>query len=150
GQPTVDLPARSPQRPAAFLRALAIAGLVAALAPAAALAQAPASTGGVAPTQAAPTPAAAASAMAPRPVVDAITCRTGCLGIARATPGSVVRISGEGMTTVASAILLGRRGPRDDVTVPVTPVSPTAVEATLPPNAHGGPVRALDASGRRS
>ena len=78
-----------------------------------------------APTQA-PVPAVAASAAAPRPVVDAITCRTGCLGISRATPGSVVRISGEGMATVASVILLGRRGYRDDVTVAAAPVTPTA------------------------
>jgi hypothetical protein len=95
-------------------------------------------------------PAAAASAVAPRPVVDAITCRTSCLGIARAVPGSVVRVSGEGMGAVASVVLLGRRGYRDDVTVPATPVSPTAVEVTLPPKAHGGAVRAIAASGRRS
>ena len=95
-------------------------------------------------------PVAAASPAAPRPVVDAITCRTGCLGIARATPGSVVRISGEGMATVATVILLGRRGYRDDVTVTATPVTPTAVEVTLPANARGGPVRAISATGKRS
>jgi hypothetical protein len=117
--------------------------------PSAALAQAPAGTGGAAPTQT-PVPAVAASAAAPRPVVDAITCRTGCLGISRATPGSVVRISGEGMATVASVILLGRRGYRDDVTVAAAPVTPTAVEITLPPNARGGPVRALSGTGQRS
>jgi hypothetical protein len=138
----VDLPARPPVRLAAALRCLAI-GAFAALAsvPATAFAQTPA---GAAPAQA-PTPAAA-----PRPVVDAITCRTSCQGIARAVPGSLVRVSGEGMDTVASVILLGRRGWRDDKTVPVTPVSPTAVEATLPAGAHTGPVRAIAASGRRS
>jgi hypothetical protein len=146
----VDLPARSPLREAAALRSVAIAALVlAGLLPAAALAQAPAGTGGTAPVQAA-VPAAAASAATPRPVVDAITCRSGCLGIARATPGSVVRVSGEGMATVANVILLGRRGYRDDVSVPATPVSPTAVEVTLPAGAHGGPVRAISATGKRS
>jgi murein DD-endopeptidase MepM/ murein hydrolase activator NlpD len=146
----VDLPARSPRRQAAALRSVAIAALVlAGLLPAAALAQAPAGTGGAAPVQA-PVPAVAASAAAPRPVVDAITCRTGCLGIARATPGSVVRVSGEGMATVANVIFLGRRGYRDDVTVPATPVSPTAVEVTLPARARGGPVRAISAAGARS
>jgi hypothetical protein len=146
----VDLPARFPLRLAAALRSVAIAALVlAGLLTATAAAQSPAGTGGAAPAQAA-VPAVAASAAAPRPVVDAITCRTGCLGIARATPGSVVRVSGEGMATVANVILLGRRGYRDDVSVPATPVSPTAVEVTLPARAHGGPVRAIAATGKRS
>jgi murein DD-endopeptidase MepM/ murein hydrolase activator NlpD len=145
----VDLPARSPRRPAAALRSVGISGVVVALLPSVALAQTSAATGGSAPTQA-PVPAAAASAAAPRAVVDAITCRTGCLGIARATPGSVVRVSGEGMASVTSIVLLGRRGARDDVTVGATPVSPTAVEITLPAGARGGPVRAVDATGKRS
>jgi murein DD-endopeptidase MepM/ murein hydrolase activator NlpD len=145
----VDLPARSPRRPAAALRSVGISGVVVALLPSVALAQTSAATGGAAPTQA-PVPAAAASAAAPRAVVDAITCRTGCLGIARATPGSVVRVSGEGMASVTSIVLLGRRGARDDVTVGATPVSPTAVEITLPAGARGGPVRAVDAAGKRS
>jgi hypothetical protein len=135
----VDLPARPPVRLAAALRCLVI-GAFGALAsvPAAAFAQSPA-----------PAPVAAPTA-APRPVVDAVTCRTLCEGIARAVPGSVVRVSGEGMDTVTSVILLGRRGWRDDKTVPATPVSPTAVEATLPAGSHTGAVRAIAASGRRS
>jgi hypothetical protein len=146
----VDLPACSSLRLAAALRPVVISAIaLAVLVPSAALAQAPAGTGGAAPTQT-PVAATAASAAAPRPVVDAITCRTGCLGISRATPGSVVRVSGEGMATVASVILLGRRGYRDDVTVTATPVTPTAVEVTLPANARGGPVRAISATGRRS
>jgi hypothetical protein len=119
-----------------------------ALAPGTALAQSP--TGGTAPAEAPAVPTAAASAATPRPVVDAITCRTSCLGIARAVPGSVVRVSGDGMGAVASVVLLGRRGYRDDVTVAATPVSPTAVEVTLPPKARGGAVRAIAASGQRS
>jgi hypothetical protein len=144
----VDLPARPPVRLAAALRLLAIGAFVA-VAPAGALAQSP--TGGTAPTTQAPaTTVTAASASAPRPAVDAVTCRTSCQGIARAVPGSVVRVSGEGMSTVTSVVLLGRRGWRDDKTVPATPVSPTAVELTLPAGAHGGSVRAIAASGRRS
>jgi hypothetical protein len=146
----LDLPARSPVRLAAALRVFAIAAFTA-VAPASALAQSP--TGGTAPASQAPattTTVTAASASAPRPVVDAVTCRTSCQGIARAVPGSVVRVSGEGMSTVTSVIVLGSRGWRDDKTVPATPVSPTAVELTLPAGAHGGPVRAIAASGRRS
>ena len=146
----MDPPARPLVPLAAAQRWVAIGALVTAAAlPGAALAQSPAGTGGTAPTQTT-VPAVAASVPAARPVVDAITCRTGCLGIARATPGSAVRISGEGMTTVTSVVLLGRRGYRDDVTVPATPVSPTAVEATLPAGAHGGLVRAISATGQRS
>jgi hypothetical protein len=146
----VDLPARPPVPLAAPQRWVVIGALIATAAlPGTALAQSPAGTGGTAPTQTT-VPAVAASVPAPRPVVDAITCRTGCLGIARATPGSVVRISGEGMATVTSVVLLGRRGYRDDVTVAATPASPTAVEATLPANAHGGLVRAISATGQRS
>jgi murein DD-endopeptidase MepM/ murein hydrolase activator NlpD len=141
-----------PVRSAAAQRWLAVGVLIAiALLPSAALAQSP--TGGTAPTTAPAAPAvpvAAASAATARPVVDAITCRTSCLGIARAVPGSVVRVSGEGMDAVTSVVLLGRRGYRDDVTVAAAPVSSTAVEFTLPPRAHGGPVRAIAASGQRS
>jgi hypothetical protein len=144
----VDLPARPPVRPAAALRLLAIASFTALL-PSAALAQSP--TGGTQPSQTpAPTTSVAASTAAPRPVVDAVTCRTSCQGISRAVPGSVVRISGEGMTAVTSVIFLGRRGARDDKTVATTPVSPTAVQAALPAGAHTGAVRAIAASGRRS
>jgi len=146
----VDQPACSPLRLAAALRSVAISALaLAAIVPCTALAETPAGTGGAAPTQT-PVAAAAAAAAAPRPVVDAVTCRSGCLGISRATPGSVVRVSGEGMATVASVVLLGRRGYRDDVTVTATPVTPTAVEVTLPANARGGPVRAISATGKRS
>ena len=146
----MDPPARSSFPLAAAQRCVAIAALlIAALLPSTALAQAPAGTGGAAPAQA-PVPGAGAPAPAARPVVDAVTCRTGCLGIARATPGSVVHVSGEGMATVTSVILLGRRGSRDDVTVPASPVSPTAVAATVPAGAAGGPVRVVSASGRRS
>jgi peptidase M23-like protein len=119
-----------------------------ATAPGTALAQSP--TGGTAPLQAPAPPGTAASATASRPVVDAITCRSSCQGIARAVPGSVVRVSGEGMGGVTSVILLGRRGARDDATVAATPVSPTAVEVGVPAGAHGGRVRAVTASGRRS
>jgi murein DD-endopeptidase MepM/ murein hydrolase activator NlpD len=89
-------------------------------------------------------------APAERPVVDAVTCRTACLGIGRATTGSTIRVSGEGMAGVTGVVLLGRKGNRDDVTVAATPVSPTAVEATVPARARGGAVRAIAGSGQRS
>ena len=145
----MDLPARPPAPAAALKRSILAAVLCAAALPGAALAQTPAPTGGAAPDQTAP-PATQAAAPTQRPVIDAITCRTDCLGIARATTGSTIRVSGEGMTGVTSVVLLGRKGNRDDVTVPATPVSPTAVEATLPPRARGGATRAIGAGGQRS
>jgi Peptidase family M23 len=128
-----------------MLAALAFAAAL----PGAALAQTPAPTGGTSPD---PIQAPATQAAAPtqRPVIDAITCRSACLGIARATVGSTIRVSGDGMTGVTSVVLLGRKGNRDDVTLPATQVSPTAVEATLPARARGGAVRAIGASGQRS
>jgi Peptidase family M23 len=147
----VDLPARSSVPAAAPKRWLGVASLLCAAAlPATAAAQAPSPTGGAAPNAAPAAPVAAASAAAPRPVIDAITCRTGCRGISRATPGSVIRVSGEGMASVTSIILLGRKGSRDDVTVAAMPVSPTAVDAVLPPRARGGSARAVTVAGQRS
>jgi murein DD-endopeptidase MepM/ murein hydrolase activator NlpD len=124
--------------------------------PTTALAQTPAPTGGTSPTPTSPSPTQAspsgaqAAAPAQRPVVDAVVCRTACLGIARATTGSTIRVTGEDMAAVTGVVLLGRKGNRDDVTVAATPVSPTAVEATVPAQARGGPVRAIDDAGRRS
>jgi Peptidase family M23 len=126
--------------------------------PGTALAQTPAPTGGASPTPTAapttPTPTTPstdqAAAPAQRPIVDAITCRTACLGIASATTGSTIRVSGEGMAGVTGIVLLGRRGNRDDVTVAATPVSATAVEATVPRRARGGAVRAIAGTGKRS
>jgi peptidase M23-like protein len=145
----VDLPARPPAHAAAAKRSILAALLCAAALPSAALAQTPAPTGGASPDATAP-PATQAAAPTQRPVIDAITCRTDCLGIARATVGSTIRVSGEGMSSVTSIVLVGRRGNRDDVTLPATPVSPTAVEATLPRNARGGAARAIGAGGQRS
>jgi hypothetical protein len=91
-----------------------------------------------------------AGATAGRPVVEAVTCRTGCLGLATATPGSVVRATGEDAGSATAIVFLGRRGRRDDAVVPARPLGPAAAEATLPPGAHGGPIRLLTADGRRS
>jgi hypothetical protein len=60
----------------------------------------------------------------------------------RATPGSVVRVSGEGMTTVTSVVLLGRRGYRDDVTGAGDAGVAHGGQATVP-RARTGLVRAI-------
>ena len=134
-------------------RAALIVGALLLVPPAGALADTPhgsappASPPAVAPP--APPPSVADAAVG-RPVVQTVTCRTGCLGLATATPGSVVRVTGEDAGRAASIVFLGRRGRRDDATVPARPVGPAAAEATLPAGAGGGPVRLVAADGTRS
>jgi murein DD-endopeptidase MepM/ murein hydrolase activator NlpD len=132
------------------MRSILAAFVCAAALPGTALAQTPAPTGGTSPDPTAPPPAQTAAAPTQRPVIDAITCRTACEGIARATTGSTIRISGDGVGSATGIVLVGRKGSRDDVTVPATAVSPTAVEAALPRGAHTGAARVLVAGGPRS
>jgi hypothetical protein len=107
----------------------------------------PASPSAAAPPVSPPNVAAAAVG---RPIVESVTCRTGCLGLATATAGSVVRVTGEGAASAASIVFLGRHGHGDDLVAPARAVGPAAAEATLPAGARGGPVRLLTADGRRS
>jgi murein DD-endopeptidase MepM/ murein hydrolase activator NlpD len=107
----------------------------------------PASPSAAAPPASPPSVAAAAVG---RPVVDAVTCRTGCLGLATATAGSVVRVTGDGAESAASIVFLGRHGRGDDAVAAAHAVGPGEAEAPLPAGAHGGPVRLLTVDGRRS
>jgi hypothetical protein len=45
-----------------------------------------------------------ATAAGGRPTVQGVTCRTGCLGPARATPGSVLRGTGDDAGGAASIV----------------------------------------------
>jgi len=122
-------------RPASPAAARPVLGVLLLAAPAGASAEppngsaVPASPPAVAPP--APPPGAAAAA-AGRPTVEAVTCRTGCLGLATATAGSVVRVAGEDAGSAASIVFLGRRGRRDDAIAPARALGPAAAEATLP------------------
>jgi murein DD-endopeptidase MepM/ murein hydrolase activator NlpD len=95
---------------------------------------------------AAPLPPVAAS----HPRVDAVTCRTRCLGVARAVAGSRVRVTGTGLDTAARVVLLGGPGRRDDASTRAAPLSAAAAELTLPRRAGSGPVAAIAADARRS
>ena len=108
---------------------------------------APASPSAAAPPVSPPSVAAAAVG---RPIVDGVTCRTGCLALGTATPGSVVRVTGDGAASAASIVFLGRRGRRDDLVAPARAIGPAAAEAVVPAGAHGGPVRLVGADGQRS
>jgi Peptidase family M23 len=105
----------------------------------------------VPPSAAAPPvhPPSVAAAAAGRPEVEAVTCRTACLGLATATPGSVVRVSGAAAGAATSIVFLGRRGPEDDVAAPARPAGRGAAEVVLPFRARSGRVR-LVCAGHRS
>jgi murein DD-endopeptidase MepM/ murein hydrolase activator NlpD len=101
----------------------------------------------------APAPAmtgAGGFAAGPAPVVSTITCRTGCTGLASAGRNGVVRVSGSALAGTASVVFLGRRGPRDDVSAPATPVDDTDVDVTVPATARSGPVRVVGGDGQLS
>jgi hypothetical protein len=150
--PAARLPRLAVRRATRGRTALA-AGVLVLIAPAGAHAAtphgsaAPASPSAVAPP--APPPSVAAAA-AGRPIAETVTCRTGCLGLSTATPGSVVRVTGEGAGGAVSVVFLGRRGRGDDAVVPARALGPAAVEAVLPAGVRGGPVRLLGADGTRS
>jgi hypothetical protein len=142
-----------PLRLGARPRVALVAGLLVLPAPAGARAATPHGTAAPAsPPAAAPLapPPSAATAAVGRPSVDAVTCRTSCLGLATARAGSVVRVAGDGVGSASSIVFLGRRGPRDDRVAAARPVGPAAAEATLPAGAHGGPIRVITTDGRRS
>jgi murein DD-endopeptidase MepM/ murein hydrolase activator NlpD len=97
----------------------------------------------VPPSAAAPPapPPSVAAAAAGRTDVEAVTCRTACLGVAIATPGSVVRVRGAHAGAAIAIVFLGRRGRGDDVVAPAHPVGRAAAEAVLPRHARSGRVR---------
>jgi murein DD-endopeptidase MepM/ murein hydrolase activator NlpD len=139
--------------PCAPRAALVVAGALLLPPPAGALAAAPhGSAAPASPPAVAPPaqPPGVAAAAVGRPTVEAVTCRTDCLGLATATRGSVVRVTGEDAGSAAAIVFLGRRGRGDDAVAPARALGPGAAEATLPAGAHGGPVRLLTADHRRS
>jgi murein DD-endopeptidase MepM/ murein hydrolase activator NlpD len=79
--------------------------------------------------------------------IGSVTCRTACAGLDRARTGSVVRVAGDAMDGAAGVVFLGRPGRRDDVTAPVTGVTPQAVDVQVPARARSGRVRVLKLDG---
>ncbi len=78
-----------------------------------------------------------------RPSIDAITCRSACQAIDAGVAGSVVQISGSNVGAAVQAVLLGKRGRKDDKVVPALPVSASAVLVTVPAGTRTGPVRVI-------
>jgi murein DD-endopeptidase MepM/ murein hydrolase activator NlpD len=85
-----------------------------------------------------------------RPVVGAITCRVACAGLDRGAAGSAVRVVGEALQDATSVVFLGRKGPADDVSTPVTAAAPTTADVVVPAGARTGRLRVVTADGRRS
>jgi len=94
--------------------------------------------------EAPPAPASAAP-----PSVDAVTCRTGCLGVATAVPGSRVRVSGSSLAGVTRVVFLGARGGDDDVSAAAVQAGDDTVDVTLPAGAVSGRVRVVSAGRSR-
>lgn len=84
----------------------------------------------------------------PEPVVPgAATCRTQCAALDAARPGSTMRVTGDGLASVAGLVLLGGAGSADDVAVRTTPAGAGAVEAVVPAGAASGPVALVTGGG---
>ncbi len=108
---------------------------------------------GAAPAQGAPGTSGPAGPAGPLPepvVPGAATCRTQCLALDAARPGSTVRVTGDGVARVVGVLLLGGAGKGDDVGAQTTPAGPGAVEAVVPAAAVTGAVVLVSSDGSRS
>jgi len=99
-------------------------------------------------------PAAAAPSggtySSPPAVIRAVACRVDCVGPSTARPGSVVRVSGEGMARVRSVVFLGGRGDADDRAVPALRWSARIADVRVPAGAPSGRVRVRNGDGAPS
>jgi murein DD-endopeptidase MepM/ murein hydrolase activator NlpD len=82
--------------------------------------------------------------------ISAVSCATGCAGLAVARPGAMIAVSGTGFGSVASVVFLGGSDPADNVTVPVEAGSETEADATVPDGAVSGRVAVINADGTMS
>lgn len=98
-------------------------------------------------TSGAPAPAGPAGPLPEAMVPGAVTCRTACLALDDARPGSVVRVTGDGLQGATAVRFLGGAGPGDDVDVPALAVTPGTVDTMLPPTAKTGLVALVGAGG---
>lgn len=82
--------------------------------------------------------------------VRAVSCATGCAGLALARPAATIAVTGSGFDAVKSVVFLGGHDPADDVTVPVMAGNATEADAAVPPGAVSGRVAVLNADGTMS
>ena len=81
------------------------------------------------------------------PVVQRVVCKSGCLGLRRATPGAVIKVKGEFLDYVQKVVFRGTSGP---IPAPLTYSSPTLVRAVVPAGAVSSRPYVIDTQGRRS
>jgi murein DD-endopeptidase MepM/ murein hydrolase activator NlpD len=81
------------------------------------------------------------------PVVQRVICKTGCLGLRKATPGAVIKVKGEFLDYVQQIVFRGTSGP---MPVALTYRSPILVRAIVPPGAMTSRPYVVDNQGRRS
>ena len=107
------------------MRAFALAGGIAAAAPAAALA----ANGG--------------AEFVPTPRIDSVRCVAGCMSGGRVHAGGKLKLRGSRLSRVSRVVFQGGGGRRDDVQVRVRPASDRSLTVEVPFEAQSGPLMAM-------
>jgi murein DD-endopeptidase MepM/ murein hydrolase activator NlpD len=100
-----------------------------------------------------PIPPPAPAPKPPRPTINDIRCVAGpggCIEEHRVSTGGTISIKGRDLAAASAVVLYGRKGGKDDVTVPVSATGPTWANAAVPDNGRSGPIGVLTANGPRS
>ncbi len=82
--------------------------------------------------------------------IRAVSCVAGCAMADSAKAGSIVRVRGSAMRSVAKVVFLGGRGNDDNVVARVLKARRKSVDVAVPENASSGPLRAINKDGARS
>ncbi len=90
-----------------------------------------------------------AYASEPASITD-VACVAGCAIADAAKAGSILRVRGSAMRSVAKIVFLGGGGHGDNVVVRVLKARHKSVDVAVPENASSGPLRAVNADGARS
>jgi len=82
----------------------------------------------------------------PTPVISSVVCRAACAGIAVATQGSTVEVSGRNLAAVRTVVFLGRGGrSSDDVSSVPGRTTGAVLRVRVPEGARSGPLLAVNA-----
>lgn len=82
--------------------------------------------------------------------ITSVACVTGCASVDAAKPGSLLRIRGQAMKSVAKVVFLGGGGHGDNVTVQALRARLKSVDVLVPDKAPSGRLRAINDDGARS
>jgi murein DD-endopeptidase MepM/ murein hydrolase activator NlpD len=81
------------------------------------------------------------------PVVQRVICKSGCLGLRKASPGAVIKVKGEFLDYVTHVVFRGTSGP---IPVALTFASANLLKAIVPAGALTSRPYVVDVKGRRS